>query len=192
MSRFRRGCASLGLKRFWVAYDMVPVSVRNKVLVVIFFGLMAYIIRAANLITPLGGVFILDLRDFFVTIGAALGGPAAGLAIGICAGFPARIPLLDIASFATGGVAVGLIADHLYKKGRNISWSAAGMLCGYLVAAVFAAFLGFSDQIAYLAVRAVICIPLNIIIINNLLIAFPSFRTFTREEPPGEVHDSTP
>jgi hypothetical protein len=171
---------------------MVPVSVRNKVLVVILFGVLAYIIRAANLITPLGGVFILDLRDFFVTIGAALGGPAAGLAIGICAGFPARIPLLDIASFATGGVAVGLTADYLYKKGKNISWSAMGMLCGYVVAAILAAILGFSNQIPYLAIRAIICIPLNIIIINNLLSAFPSFRTFTREEPPGDVRGSAP
>jgi hypothetical protein len=157
-----------------------------QVLCAAFFGTCAYIVRAANLITPLGGVFILDLRDFFVTIGAAIGGPVVGLVIGICAGLPAKIQILDISSFATAGIVVGILANYLYRRGLNMAWAGLGMLAGYGVALLLSFILGLSNYVLYLVVRAAICTPLNIIILNNLFIAFPRLRTATREETETE------
>lgn len=149
-------------------------------LCILVFGGLAYLVRAANLITPLGGVFTLDLRDFFVTIGAAIGGPFVGLIIGIIAGLPARIPILDVLSFATAGTVVGLLTRYLDRKGWNIAFAGVGILAGYGVALVLSIALQLTDSIVFLGVRAAICTPLNILILNNLYTAFPRLRDYAK------------
>jgi len=154
--------------------------VRYQIVITLIFGILAFLIREFNLITPLGGVFVLDLRDFFVAIGAAIGGPVAGLAIGILAGLPARIPLIDVTSFAIAGVSVGFFTTYFYQKKIRLAYSASFMLAGYLVALLLIMYLGMPQYLPFLLARAVICTPLNIFILNNLFGTYPTIPAIAR------------
>lgn len=158
-----------------------------QVSILLIFGILAYITRAFNLITPLGDVFVLDLRDFFVAIGAAIGGPIAGFGIGILAGLPARYPQIDVTSFALAGVAVGFFSSYFYQREIRVAYSAAFMLCGYFVALVLVILFGMWKNVPFLFTRAVICTPLNIFILNNLFSTHPNILAIARySSPPTE------
>ena len=152
---------------------MVRKKFLYQTLVVLVFGFLAYFTRACDLITPLGSVFVLDLRDFFVAIGAAIGGPVAGLLIGIMAGVPAAIPAIDVASFSVAGACVGYFSDYFFRKKINVAYSAIFMLAGYGIAIGMVAYYGLWQASPGLILRAAICTPINIFILNNLFNAFP-------------------
>jgi LytS/YehU family sensor histidine kinase len=155
-------------------------KIRYQIGITILFGVLAFLVRAFNLITPLGSVFVLDLRDFFVAIGAALGGPVAGLIIGILAGLPAKLPTVDIASFATAGLLVGFFSGYFYDRKIRIAYSALFMLCGYFVAILFIIYLGLWQNVPYLLARAAICTPVNVFILNNLFSTYPKILAAAR------------
>lgn len=152
---------------------MNPKKIRYQVLVAAIFGSLAYLTRALNLITPLGGVFVLDLRDFFVAIGSAIGGFGPGLVIGFLAGMPAKIPLIDISSFCVAGGCVGYFSSRFYWKGINVAYSAIFMLAGYAIALGMAAYMGLMQVSTYLILRALICTPINVFILHNLFTTYP-------------------
>jgi hypothetical protein len=161
-------------------------KIQYQILITLIFGILAYLTRAFNLITPLGGVFVLDLRDFFVAIGAAIGGPGAGFLIGIMAGLPAKIPVIDITSFAVAGLSVGYFSNYFYKKGINVSFSAIFMLAGYAVAGGLLFFYQLTEYSIFLLTRALICTPINIFILYNLLIAYPRIQASARYKETNE------
>ncbi len=164
---------------------MGPVNkrkIRYQIGITLLFGLLAFLIRALNLITPLGGVFVLDLRDFFVAIGAAIGGPISGLIIGILAGVPARLPIVDITSFGTAGLLVGFFSSYFYDRKIRVAYAALFMLCGYFVAFLFTIYLGLWQNVPFLAARAAICTPINIFILNNLFSTYPKILAIARYE----------
>jgi LytS/YehU family sensor histidine kinase len=144
-----------------------------QILVVLVFGSLAYFTRAYDLITPLGSVFVLDLRDFCVAIGAAIGGPVAGFLIGVMAGIPAAIPAIDVTSFSVAGLFVGYFSDYFFRKKINVAYSAIFMLTGYGIAVILVAYYGLWQASPGLILRAVICTPVNIFILNNIFNAFP-------------------
>lgn len=152
---------------------MVSKKFLYQILVILVLGSLAFFTRAYDLITPLGSVFVLDLRDFFVAIGAAIGGPAAGFLIGVMAGLPAAIPAIDVASFSVAGLFVGYFSDYFFRKKINVAYSAIFMLTGYGVAIVMVAYYGLWQASPGLILRAAICTPVNIFILNNLFNAFP-------------------
>ena len=159
---------------------MKAAKIQYQILITVIFGLLAFLIRAFNLITPLGGVFVLDLRDFFVAIGAAIAGPVPGLAIGILAGLPARIPAIDITSFAIAGASVGFFSNYFYRKKIRPAYAASFMLTGYFVAFLFIVYFNMWNNLPYLIARAVICTPINIFILNNLFTAYPKILAIER------------
>lgn len=149
-------------------------KIRYQVLITAIFGSLAYLTRALNLITPLGGVFVLDLRDFFVAIGSAIGGFGPGLVIGLLAGIPAKIPLIDISSFCIAGACVGYFSTRFYRKGINVAYSAIFMLTGYAVALAMAWYFGLMQVSTFLVLRALICTPVNVFILYNLFNTYPT------------------
>jgi hypothetical protein len=155
-------------------------KIQYQILITLIFGVLAYLTRALNLITPLGGIFVLDLRDFFVAIGAAIGGPGAGFLIGVMAGLPAKIPVIDITSFAVAGLSVGYFSTYFYKRGINVAFSAIFMLAGYAVAQGFLFFFQMTEYSIFLLTRALICTPINIFIIYNLFAAYPRMQAAAR------------
>ncbi len=157
-------------------------KIQYQILITLIFGILAYLTRALNLITPLGGIFVLDLRDFFVAIGAAIGGPGAGFLIGIMAGLPAKIPAIDIASFAVAGLSVGYFSSYFYKRGINVAYSAIFMLAGYAVAQGLLFFYQMAEYSVFLLTRALICTPINVFILYNLLVAYPRILASARYE----------
>ncbi|MCU0633085.1 MAG: hypothetical protein MUC66_08985 [Methanolinea sp.] len=155
-------------------------KVRYQVLITVIFGSLAYLTRALNLITPLGGVFVLDLRDFFVAIGAAIGGLGPGFVIGLLAGIPAKVPIIDIASFCIAGAFVGFFSTYFYKRKINVAFSALFMLTGYAVALLLVWYYGLMQVSLYLVLRALICTPINIFILNNLFNTYPRILAAAR------------
>ncbi len=157
-------------------------KLRYQVIIILFFGLLAFFTRALNLITPLGGVFVLDLRDFFVAIGAVIGGPVAGFIIGLMAGLPAAIPTIDVAAFSIAGLTTGYFSNYFYRRQINVAFSAAFMLTGYAIALVLIYYYDLWQFSIGLIIRAVICTPINIFILHNLLTAYPKILTIARFE----------
>lgn len=155
-------------------------KIRYQVGITLLFGVLAFLIRAFNLITPLGDIFVLDLRDFFVAIGSAIGGPASGLVIGILAGVPARLPIVDISSFAIAGLSVGFFSSYFYHRKTRIAYSAFFMLFGYFVAFLFIIYMSMWNNVPFLIARAAICTPLNIFILNNLFSTYPKILAIAR------------
>jgi hypothetical protein len=151
-----------------------------QVLITLVFGLLAYITRALDLITPLGDIFVLDLRDFFVAIGAAIGGPLPGFFIGIMAGLPARIPAIDIAAFSVAGLSVGFFSTYFYRNRINVAYSAVFMLVGYGAALFMVHYYNLWQFSTGLIARALICTPINIFILHNLLIVYPKILAIAR------------
>lgn len=157
-----------------------------QVLITLVFGLLAYITRAMNLITPLGDIFVLDLRDFFVAIGAVIGGPVPGFIIGVLAGLPAKIPAIDIAAFSIAGLTVGWFSVYFYRKRINVAYSAIFMLIGYGIALIMVHYYNLWQFSTGLIARALICTPINIFILHNLLIAYPRILAIARYDGEGE------
>jgi hypothetical protein len=157
--------------------------IRYQLLITLIFGFLAYLTRALNLVTPLGGVFVLDLRDFLVAIGAAIGGAWPGFLIGVMAGIPAKYPLIDISSFAVAGACVGCASTLFHRKGINVAWSALFMLIGYGVALGMAWYYQLMNVTLYLLLRALICTPINIFILDNLFKTYPRILAQARYEP---------
>jgi LytS/YehU family sensor histidine kinase len=155
-------------------------KIQYQVIITILFGILAFLIRAFNLITPLGDLFVLDLRDFFVAIGSAIGGPVSGLVIGILAGIPARLPAVDIASFAVAGLAVGFFSGYFYHHKIRVAYAALFMLGGYFVAFLLIVYLGMWNNVPFLLARAAICTPVNIFILNNLFSTYPKILAVAR------------
>jgi LytS/YehU family sensor histidine kinase len=151
-----------------------------QVLVTLVFGGLAYVTRALNLITPLGDIFVLDLRDFFVAIGATIGGPIPGFIIGLLAGLPAKIPAIDIASFSIAGLTVGWFSIYFYKKRINVAYSAIFMLVGYGIALVMVHYYNLWQFSTGLIARALICTPVNVFILHNLLMVYPRILAVAR------------
>ncbi|NYT08133.1 MAG: hypothetical protein GKC05_07770 [Methanomicrobiales archaeon] len=151
-----------------------------QVIITLIFGVLAYVTRALDLITPLGNIFVLDLRDFFVAIGAAIGGPVPGLVIGIMAGLPAKIPAIDVAAFSVAGLTVGWFSTYFYRRGINVAYSAAFMLAGYGVALIMVHYYNLWQFSTGLVARAIICTPINIFILHNLLMAYPKILAIAR------------
>ena len=155
---------------------------RSQVLITLVFSLLAFLTRYLNLITPLGDIFVLDLRDFFVAIGAAIGGPAPGFIIGFMAGVPAKIPAIDIAAFSIAGLTVGFFSTYFYRKGIDVAYSAVFMLAGYAVALVMVNYYNLWQFSTGLFARALICIPINIFILHYLFQASPKLLAVARYE----------
>lgn len=135
----------------------------KQVVVCAIFGALAFIVRAAQLIIPLGGPFVLDPREIFVAVGSAFSGPLGGAIIGFLAGVPARYPICDIPSFAISGILVGLLA-------RKYGWIGGfGMLAGYPTAAAIITALGilpsFNISFMLLFPRLLISVPSVVIIL---------------------------
>ncbi|NYT16419.1 MAG: hypothetical protein GKC06_00190 [Methanomicrobiales archaeon] len=151
-----------------------------QVLMTLVFGGLAYITRALDLVTPLGDVFVLDLRDFFVAIGAAIGGPIPGFVIGVLAGLPAKIPAIDIAAFSIAGLTVGWFSTYFYKKRINVAYSAVFMLVGYGIALIMIHYYNLWQFSTGLIARALICTPVNIFILHNLLLVYPRVLAIAR------------
>mgnify|MGYP000136989133 CR=1 FL=1 len=151
-----------------------------QVLVTLVFGGLAYLTRALDLITPLGDVFVLDLRDFFVAIGAAIGGPIPGFIIGLLAGLPAKIPVIDIAAFSIAGLTVGWFSTYFYKRRINVAYSAVFMLVGYGVALIMVHYYDLWQFSTGLIARALICTPVNVFILHNLLMVYPRTLAIAR------------
>jgi LytS/YehU family sensor histidine kinase len=166
---------------------MIPRKILYQVFITLAFGLLAYATRALDLITPLGDIFVLDLRDFFVAIGAAIGGPVPGFLIGVMAGLPARIKAIDIAAFSIAGLTVGWFSVYFYQKRINVAYSAVFMLVGYSIALIMVHYYNLWQFSTGLIARALICTPVNIFILHNLLIVYPKILTIARYEGLSDV-----
>jgi LytS/YehU family sensor histidine kinase len=154
--------------------------IQYQVLLTILFSLLAFLTRAFNLITPLGDIFVLDLRDFFVAIGAVLGGPVAGFIIGFSAGIPAKIPAIDIAAFSVAGLTMGFFSTYFYRKGIDVAYAAVFQLTGYGVALIMVYYYDLLPFTTGLFARALICIPINVFILHYLLQASPKLLAIAR------------
>lgn len=139
------------------------------------FAALAFLSRFFNVVIPIGGPFVLDVRGIFVAVGAAMGGPWVGLLVGLISGVPAQIPLIDIPSFGLAGLAAGFLAQRLIKFGAFVSLSALGMLVGYIVAAAVI-YLFIPNTVAFvpiLVLRAVVVIPLEFLVLLSLYKVYP-------------------
>ncbi len=139
------------------------------------FASLAYLTRFFNIVIPIGGPFVLDMRGVFVAVGASVGGPWVGFIIGFISGVPAQIPLIDIPSFGLAGLTTGFLAQRLSRFRSLVSLSALGMLVGYLVAAVviFLFIPAIIASIPILMLRATIMIPLEFIVLLTLYRTYP-------------------
>lgn len=153
-----------------------------QVLITLVFGLLAYTTRALDLVTPLGDIFVLDLRDFFVAIGAVIGGPVPGFIIGVLAGIPAKIPTIDVTAFSIAGLCVGFFSTYFYRKGIDVAYSAVFMLTGYGISLALVHYYNLWEFSTGLIARALICTPINIFIIHYLLVASPKILAVARYE----------
>ena len=146
------------------------------------FASLAYLTRFFNIVIPIGGPFVLDMRGVFVAVGASVGGPWVGLIVGLISGVPAQIPLIDIPSFGLAGLTTGFLAQRFFRR-SFVSLSALGMLVGYVVAAVviFLFIPAIIVSVPVLMLRATIMIPLEFIALLTLYRIYP--RAF-------EIHNS--
>jgi len=136
------------------------------------FGGLAFLLRAMQLTIPIGGPFVIDLRGLPGVVGAALSGPIGGIIIGVLAGLPAKIPLIDIPAFSSAYFLVGLLA-------RRLKWlSALATLVGYAVAAGISWQMNFfpSFELAFYAIliRAILIVPLQLAILYAVYKRWPS------------------
>lgn len=144
------------------------------------FGGLAFLLRAMQLAIPIGGPFVIDLRGLPGIVGAALSGPIGGIVIGILAGLPAKIPLIDVPAFSSAYFLVGLLA-------RRLKWlSALATIVGYAVAAAISWQMGFfpsfESAFAIILVRALAIIPIQLAILYAIYRRWP--RAF---ESPGKA-----
>lgn len=132
------------------------------------FGGFAFALRASNLVVPIGGPFVLDLRGIPGVVGAALSGPLGGVIIGFLAGLPAKYPVVDIPAFITAYFLVGLLARLIRPAGLRFL-SALAVLAGYPVAALIVWLMGllpsFTLSLMLVLPRAAAIIPIQLIIL---------------------------
>ncbi|MHC1586173.1 MAG: hypothetical protein ACXQTV_01350 [Candidatus Hecatellaceae archaeon] len=132
------------------------------------FGGFAFALRASNLVIPIGGPFVIDLRGIPGAVGAALSGPLGGIIVGLLAGLPAKYPIVDVPAFIVAYFLVGLLAG-LIKRNELKFLSALAVLAGYPVAAFIVWAIGLlpSFTIALMLVlpRAAVIIPIQLAIL---------------------------
>ena len=132
------------------------------------FGGFSFALRASNLVIPIGGPFVLDLRGIPGIVGAALSGPLGGVIIGLLAGLPAKYPIVDIPAFTTAYFLVGLLAK-LIRQDKLKFLSAIAVLAGYPVAAFMVWVLGllpsFIAALILVLPRAAILTPIQLAIL---------------------------
>jgi len=147
----------------------------KQVAVCACFGGLAFTLRAVNWVIPIGGPFVIDLRGLPGVVGAAVSGPVGGLIVGVLAGFPAALPIVDVPSFALAYFLVGFFARVLSK----FKWlSGLAVLVGYPVAAFIVWRLGLvpSFVTAFLLVipRALVVVPLQLILLAAIFARWPN------------------
>jgi len=139
------------------------------------FGGAALALRALNVMIPIGGPFVLDLRGIPGIVGAALTGPVGGLIIGVLAGVPAKFPMVDIPSFGIAYFLVGFAVTSLSKH----KWLGGFMvLFGHPVAAVIAWAMGLVSSLpmglALVLPRAAIEVPIQMVLLYTILKRWPN------------------
>jgi hypothetical protein len=139
------------------------------------FGGAALALRALNVMIPIGGPFVLDLRGIPGIVGAALTGPVGGLIIGVLAGVPAKFPMVDIPSFGMAYFLVGFAVTSLSKH----KWLGGFMvLFGHAMAAVIAWAMGLVSSLpmslALVLPRAAIEVPIQMVLLYTILKRWPN------------------
>lgn len=142
----------------------------KQIIVCAIFGGSSFALRAANIVFPIGGPFVIDARGIPGVIGAALSGPVGGICTGILAGMPAKFPLVDIPSFTLAYFLVGLLS-------RRFKWlSGLGTLVGYPIAAAIVWQIGllpsFIMAMLLLAPRMIV-VPIQLAILYTILKRWP-------------------
>jgi len=139
-------------------------------------GGFAFALRASNLVVPIGGPFVVDLRGIPGVVGAALSGPFGGIIVGILAGLPAKYPMVDIPAFIVAYFLVGLLARTIRSNSFKFL-SAFGVLAGYPVAALVVWAMGLipSFMVALMLVlpRAAVIIPIQLAILYMIFKRIP-------------------
>ncbi|MDD1715551.1 MAG: hypothetical protein LUQ01_00985 [Methanolinea sp.] len=157
----------------------------RKLLIVAGFGIPAILIGLFHLVFPTGGAAILDPRDILVTLGAVLGGPLAGAAIGIVAGIPAAPSLPDFITFIAGGIFVGIAAEYCSLKKVWMPYAVLGMGIAYLLTAFFLVFfLSREEDLPSLAFRSLFLLTINIGILAALSFKAPGIFSWARKTVP--------
>ena len=145
------------------------------------FGGGALALRASNIVIPIGGPFVIDARGIPGAVGAALSGPIGGIVVGILAGLAAKIPIIDIPSFTTAYIIIGLLA-WLLKKYKWLS--GLGALAGYPVAAFIAWQIGFFPDF-FIAIGAVaprmVVIPVQLFVLYAVFKRWPNIIEFVKK-----------
>jgi predicted membrane-bound spermidine synthase len=158
----------------------------RKLLVVAGFGIPAVLIGLLNLVFPTGGAAILEPRDILVTLGAVLGGPLVGAAIGFVAGIPAAPSLIEFTTFIAGGILVGIAAEYCLLKKVWMPYAALGMGIAYLLTAfLMVFFLSREEDLPSLAFRSLFLLTINIGILAALSFKAPGVFSWARK--PGLV-----
>ena len=144
------------------------------------FGGVALALRTLNVMIPIGGPFVLDLRGIPGIVGAALTGPVGGLIIGVLAGVPAKFPMVDIPSFGMAYFLVGFAVASLSKH----KWLGGFMvLFGHAMAAVMAWAMGLVSSLpmslALVLPRAAIEVPIQMVLLYTILKRWPNCPAFT-------------
>ena len=143
----------------------------RQVAVCAVFAAAAFAVRAAQLVIPISGPYVLDTRDIFVAVGSAYSGPIGGIIIGALSGVPAKYPICDMPSFALAGFLVGLLVPRLGWIGGF------GVLAGYPLAAAIITAIGlipsFTLSFTYLLPRMLVAVPVEIVILFAVLKRFP-------------------
>lgn len=135
----------------------------RKLLIVVGFGIPAILIGLLTLVYPAAGAAVLDPRDFLVIVGAVLGGPLAGAAIGFVAGIPAAPSILEFATFISGGILVGIAAQYCRLKKIWMPYAALGMGAAYLLNACLTVFfLSRAEDLPSLAFRSLLILSISI------------------------------
>ena len=144
------------------------------------FGGAAFALRALNIMIPIGGPFVVDLRGIPGIVGAALTGPVGGLIIGVLTGMPAKFPMVDIPSFGLAYFLVGFAVAYLSKH----KWMGGFMvLSGHAVAAVIAWAMGLVSSLPMSLVlvlpRAVIVVPIQMVLLYTVFKRWPNCLALT-------------
>lgn len=77
------------------------------------FGGLGFALRAAGVIIPVFATINIDPRDLAALIGPALGGPIAGIIIGVLCGAASALPVVDVTADVLLGFAQGLVFRYL-------------------------------------------------------------------------------
>ena len=144
------------------------------------FGGAAFALRALNIIVPIGGPFVIDPRGVPGIVGAALTGPIGGLIIGVLAGAPAALPVVDVPSF---GLAYFLVGVAVYALKRHKWLGGLTVLSGHVMAAWIVWQMGlvpsFSTALILISPRAAALVPLQIFLLYVLFKRWPNLDTLT-------------